>query len=92
MPAEGLIEKDLKICRILTGSVALLRFLAQDNIEQNVIQFLVLLYIMDKSGLYQYVICIDSDVQQCLKYPIDTLSFMNFKCLSIFIFRYVFVS
>ena len=74
MPAAGLIEKDLEICRILTGYTALLRFLAQGNIEQNVIQFLVLLYLMDKSGLYQYVFCIDSYVQQCLKYPIETLS------------------
>ena len=46
MPTAGLIEKDLEICRISTGQ--LLCSCAQVNIEQNVIQFLVLLYIMDR--------------------------------------------
>ena len=57
MPAAGLIKKDLEICRILTGQISLLflKLLAQGNIEQTLIQFLVLLYIMDKSGHYQYV-------------------------------------
>ena len=45
-------EKYFEICRILTGWIALLRFLAQGNLEQNVIQFLVLFYIMDKPGHY----------------------------------------
>ena len=75
MPAAGLIEKDLEICRIFAGWTALLKFLAQGNIEQNVIQFLAaLLCIMDKSGHYQYVFCIGNDVQKCLNYIVETLS------------------
>ena len=37
MTAASLIEKDLDICRILTGWIALLKFSAQGNIEQHVI-------------------------------------------------------
>ena len=66
MTAASLIEKGLDICKILTGRIALLKFSAQGNIEQHVIQFLALLCIMDKSGRF----CTDSDVQQCLKYPV----------------------
>ena len=74
MPAAGLIEKDLEICRILAGRIALLKLLAQGNIEQKVSQFLALFCIMDKSGHYQYVFYIGNDVQQWLKYPVETLS------------------
>ena len=74
MPAEGLIEEDLEICRIFVGWTAPLKLLAQGNIEQNVIHFLALLCIMDKSGHYQYVFYIGNHVQQCLKYPVKTLS------------------
>ena len=35
---------------------------------------------MDKSGLYQYVFCIDNNVLQRLKYSIETLIvIMNFR-------------
>ena len=63
-------NKTWKFVEFLTGCNCTLKLLAQDNIEQNVIQFVALPCIMDKSSGF----CTESDVQQCLKYPAETLS------------------
>ena len=53
MPASGLIEKDGNL-QNFDGMNCALKALSTGH----VIQFLVLLDIMDKSGHYQYVLCI----------------------------------